>query len=252
MGPPKDLRRHKVFWTWHRRVGIVAALLVLVLSITGIALNHTERLRLDERHVRWGWLLDWYGIEIPRDAVSFPLEPGRISLLGDRLYLDTKLLPGLFGELSGAVGLNGMVAAVVDGDVLLLTRSGDIVDRLGGENGVPSGIDAVGRSEADPIALRAGGDVFTTDEDLLVWSRSGTLASGVSWAMARPLDEDTLAAIRNDYRGRILPIERVLLDLHSGRIFGTLGPYLMDAAAVLLILLALTGSWLWLGRRAGR
>ena len=157
MGPPRDLRKHKVFWTWHRRVGIVAALLVLVLSITGIALNHTERLRLDERHVRWGWLLDWYGIEIPREAVSFPLDPGRISLLGDRLYLDAQSLPGLFGELTGAVGLNGMAAAVVDGDVLLLTRGGDIVDRLGGENGVPAGIDAVGRAGGAPIVIRAGG-----------------------------------------------------------------------------------------------
>ena len=252
MGPPRDLRKHKVFWTWHRRVGIVAALLVLVLSITGIALNHTERLRLDERHVRWGWLLDWYGIEIPRDAVSFPLEPGRISLLGDRLYLDAKVLPGLFGELTGAVGLNGMVAAVVDGDVLLLTRGGDIVDRLGGENGVPVGIDGVGHAPGAPMIIRAAGDLYTTDEEMLSWSRSEASTDEVTWSESDPLDDDMLMAIREDYRGRILPVERVLLDLHSGRIFGFLGPWVMDAAAVLLILLALTGSWLWLGRRAGR
>ncbi len=252
MGPPRDLRKHKVFWTWHRRVGIVAALLVLVLSFTGIALNHTERLRLDERHVRWGWLLDWYGIEIPRDAVSFPLEPGRISLLGDRLYLDAKLLPGLFGGLTGAVGLNGMVAAVVDGDVLLLTRGGDIVDRLGGENGVPVGIDGVGHAPGAPMIIRAGGALYTTDEEMLSWSRSEASTDEVTWSEPGPLDDDMLAAIREDYRGRILPVERVLLDLHSGRIFGFLGPWVMDAAAVLLILLALTGSWLWLGRRAGR
>lgn len=249
MDLPKDLRRHKLFWTWHRRVGIVAALLVLVLSITGIALNHTEGLRLDERHVRWGWLLEWYGIEIPRDAVSYSLDHGRVSLLGDRLYLDQQTVPGLFDELAGAVSVDSMVAVAVDGDVLLLTRAGEVVDRLGGENGVPDGVDAIGRSPGGATVLLTSDGVFVADQDLMVWSRNGVDAEDVAWAARSPAEGALLDAMQRDYRGRILPVERVLLDLHSGRIFGFLGPYLMDAAAILLILLALTGSWLWLGRR---
>ena len=46
----------------------------------------------------------------------------------------------------------------------------------------------------------------------------------------------------------MLTFERVLLDLHSGRIFGRAGPLVMDAAAVLFIALALTGFWMWLRR----
>ena len=45
-----------------------------------------------------------------------------------------------------------------------------------------------------------------------------------------------------------LPLERVLLDLHSGRIFGEAGVWLVDAAALLFLLLAGSGLWLW-GRR---
>jgi len=41
----------------------------------------------------------------------------------------------------------------------------------------------------------------------------------------------------------------VILDLHSGRFFGQLGPWVFDAAAVLLILLSLSGTWIWLKRR---
>ncbi len=249
MSLPNDLRRHKVFWTWHRRVGIVAALLVLVLSITGIALNHTEGLRLDERHVRSAWLLDWYGIEIPTEATSFPLDPGRISLLGDRLYLGQQFLPGLHDELVGAVSLDGLIVAVVDGDVLILTRDGNVVDRLGGENGVPDGITAIGKRHDGAALIRAADGVYATDQELLGWSRLDAGAADVAWARPDAIDEALLDAMRRDYRGRILTLERVLLDLHSGRIFGSAGPYVMDAAAVLLILLALTGSWLWLGRR---
>ncbi len=38
-----------------------------------------------------------------------------------------------------------------------------------------------------------------------------------------------------------LPLERVVLDLHSGRLFGWLGPYVMDAAALGLLIVAITG-----------
>jgi uncharacterized iron-regulated membrane protein len=44
-------------------------------------------------------------------------------------------------------------------------------------------------------------------------------------------------------------VERVILDLHSGRFFGKLGPWLFDIAALLLILLSLSGAWIWLKRR---
>ena len=47
----------------------------------------------------------------------------------------------------------------------------------------------------------------------------------------------------------VLPIERLLLDLHSGRFFGRFGPWVMDAAAVLIVLLGVSGTWIWLRRR---
>ena len=30
MSLPKDIARHRLFWTWHRRIGIVAALFTMV------------------------------------------------------------------------------------------------------------------------------------------------------------------------------------------------------------------------------
>ena len=56
--------------------------------------------------------------------------------------------------------------------------------------------------------------------------------------------------ITNWRRGSGLPVERVLLDLHSGRIFGKPGVYVVDAAAILFLVLAASGVWLWGKRRA--
>ena len=69
------------------------------------------------------------------------------------------------------------------------------------------------------------------------------------WSVPAALPADELAALQADFLSRILPLERVLLDVHSGRIGGMIGTILMDGAAVLLLLLALSGSWLWLRRR---
>ena len=46
-----------------------------------------------------------------------------------------------------------------------------------------------------------------------------------------------------------LSLDRLLLDLHSGRLFGKTGVYLMDAAAIGLLLLSITGLIVWLRRR---
>ena len=60
------------------------------------------------------------------------------------------------------------------------------------------------------------------------------------------------ADILGEYRGRGLPLIRVLSDLHSGRIFGRYGTWLMDASAVILLLLVATGILgSGLGRRRG-
>ena len=42
-----------------------------------------------------------------------------------------------------------------------------------------------------------------------------------------------------------LTLDRVILDLHTGRFFGTAGRIIMDLAAVAMLLLAFTGIRLW-------
>jgi len=48
---------------WHRRIGLFALVLVVILAITGLMLNHTEKLGLAESYISREWLLNWYGIE---------------------------------------------------------------------------------------------------------------------------------------------------------------------------------------------
>ncbi|MCK4834867.1 MAG: hypothetical protein KAT12_08810, partial [Gammaproteobacteria bacterium] len=61
---------------WHRRIGLLALVLIVILSITGIMLNHTERLALDKSYVNNSLLLNWYGIEPEDEPVSFQVNHG--------------------------------------------------------------------------------------------------------------------------------------------------------------------------------
>ncbi len=249
MSQARGIARWRSFWKWHRRFGIVAALLVLILSLTGLALNHTESLRLDERFATAGWLLDWYGIEAPEQAVSHHADESRVALLGDRLYLDRQPIPGHYTRLSGAVAAGNFVALAVDDEVLIVTPDGQIVDRLGTESGVPAGLDGLGLGEDGSVVLRAGDAMYSAGIESLQWGSPGIEPARVNWSLPDPLPADELAVLQADFVSRVLPMERVVLDLHSGRLGGSFGVLLMDGAAILLLLLALTGSWMWLARR---
>ncbi|MGB5587433.1 MAG: PepSY domain-containing protein [Gammaproteobacteria bacterium] len=234
---------------WHRRLGLSAALFVLVLATTGLALNHTAELGLDRRYLEAEWLLNWYGIQAPAEASVFVAGSLLVTQLGDRVYLGTRAVEEGVGTVGGAVEIDDLVVTAVDGDLLLLTASGERVERLGRKDDVPAGLTGIGTDSEGGLLLRTDAGLYRADEELLRWLAVDAVDVNVVWSTPATADAATLAELRADYRGRILSLERVLLDLHSGRILGRFGPLLMDLAAILLTLLAVTGVWVWSSRR---
>jgi len=240
-----------MLWSWHRRLGVVVAILVILLSGTGIALNHTESLGLDERFVEARWLLDWYGVQAPEAGFGFAAGSTRITLLGDHLYAGRELVGTPFNALHGAVALDGLIAVAADRDVLLLTPGLELVERLDRYEGVPPDLRGVGVTAEGRVVLRTEQGLWMADPDFLSWA-SIPERTDLRWAAPEEVPAELLAALRADFRGRMLTLERALLDLHSGRLFGRFGPLVMDLAAVLMGVLALSGFWLWSASRGSR
>ena len=69
------------------------------------------------------------------------------------------------------------------------------------------------------------------------------------WVAPSTVPGDIKESVLVAFRGQGLPWERVVLDLHSGRIFGNWGSYVMDAAAIILFILVLSGFYKWYIRR---
>jgi len=245
--PPVKLLRS--LFIWHRYIGLTAALFVVILALTGLALNHTGELKLDARHVQNGALLDWYGVHAPASITSYPVGEHVLSAVGGQIYWNTVRVPQVEGPLLGALKFADLVVAAVEGGLLLFTLDGELIERLEGSAGVPAGMQAIGLAAAGKLAIRAAHGFYQTDSDFLEWQETDSL-DDVTWSSAIETPDALHTALVEAYRGSGLSLERVLLDLHSGRILGNWGVYLMDAAAILFLLLAATGIWLWAKRRA--
>jgi hypothetical protein len=248
---PKNKSRARLLrslYIWHRYFGLVTALFVVILSITGLALNHTGELQLDARHVRSDTLLDWYGIHVPNTLVSYRAGASAISQLGNHIYWNDQLVPANGGTLAGAVDYAGLTVAGLDSSLLLFTRSGELIEQLGTAAGVPPGIEAIGTDSDGKLVVKTAQGDYRTDENFIEWKAA--TESDVNWVVTTPPDPRLADALGSAWRGTGLSLERVLLDVHSGRILGEAGVWLVDVAAVMFLLLAGSGLWLWSRRRA--
>ena len=241
---PRRLPLRSIY-VWHRYLGVSAALLVMLLAITGILLNHTERFQFDQRHVKTDWILDWYGIRSPEEYTSFRLGDRLLTLFGRHLYLDSLELEGEYERLVGGLNLPGMLVVATGQAILLLTPEGEIIERLDGSQGVPAGMKRIGIDQNGHPVIEGGHALYQPDADFLAWRHWTGRPEEIRWIEPEPLPQDLLDKLARHFRGEVLPVERLLLDLHSGRFFGAFGIYVMDAAALILLFLALSGSFLW-------
>lgn len=240
-------KRHRVklrsMYQWHRYFGVTIALFVILLSVTGVMLNHTDKLALDQRYVKSNWLLDWYGISAPEQIRSYHTAQGWLSQWGERLFLDKHELGEYSNKLLGAVSYGDMLVVALEGTVLLFTADGELIEALRGEQGVPAGMWAIGLSSRQRVVVNSAHGTYLADSELLHWR--DTKPDAVKWSAPSSLPPDVYQSMLERYRGRGLNLERVILDLHSGRLLGDYGIYFTDVIALLMVFLASSGLWLW-------
>lgn len=247
-------RKHRIklksLYVWHRYMGLAAALLAAILALTGIVLNHTEELKLDERFVRSPWVLDWYGIRTPEASTSYATPVAPVTLLGRRLYVGDRPLPGDYERLVGAVAVRDMLIAAADGRLLLTGREAGLLAELTALDGLPAGLRRLGLDGGGRPVIAADGGHYRPDADFTRWERlPDESRQDIAWAQPDALAPQQRMALEQAFRAGILPWERVLLDVHSGRFFGPYGVWIMDGAALLVLFLAGSGVLIWLKRK---
>lgn len=241
-------RRWRSIFLWHRYLGLASALLVALLAVTGIAVNHVDSWGLSDARVREPWLLNWYGLAPQSAIVSYPAGDLWASELDGRLYLQGRTLEHDLVRLRGAAAVQEMVVIAGASALLILSRDGELIERLGSES-LPGPIRRLGVDDQGRVVIETDDGLHRADQAFLGWEPAHEQPR---WSQSAELPDALRDRVLQAFRGDGLPLERVLLDLHSGRIFGHYGIYMMDAAAVLLLLLTLSGVYNWWRHRPRR
>ena len=235
----KKNRLWRFLYKLHRYIGLSSAIVLLMLAVTGIALNHTDDLKLDSKMITSEAILDWYAIKSPENIKSFATKNHWISQINQQIYFDHSLLLKHEPHLLGAIETDDFIVAALNNSLLLLSLQGELIEQT-----PLNTIEKIGLTNQQNIVIKSSKNISVSDDGLLSWHPHN--GEQVYWSKITQAPESITYNLKNKFRSSILPLERVLLDLHSGRFFGTAGVIIVDISGVFLIILALSGCAIWL------
>ena len=203
---------------WHRRIALLVCVWLVVLAATGLLINHAN-----------DWGLDRSVLSAPLQRLFYGIEPGGTEFCAQGADIG----PGcaaVFGRLSLPAG----ELLLAPDQLYLIDSAGQLLEAVPvsqlGLNGLTGG-----RAEPDGIYLRDRDRNVHSDFEFMAW---------------RALDEGIEPAPGGAWQNRSqaaggITWERLLLDLHAARFLGPLAGVFTDFMAILILVLALSGTWLW-------
>lgn len=232
-------------YLWHRYIGLFAAIFIILISITGIALNHTDTLNLSATYLKTPMLLDHYNIQTPRNIQHFKTNQHAVIQADDMIFIDQQLVYSTNNKLIGSVPFGDFLIVSLSNKLLLFDQQHQLVETLGEADHVPTNIRRIGLNSDQQVFLAANRQTYHLNSMFNTQAFSGP-QTGIIWSQETALTEQLKVRAQQVYRSNIISLEGFLLDIHSGRFFGHLGIIFFDIISILLMILSITGVLIWL------
>ena len=234
----------------HRLLGIFVGIFLIHLSITGIFLNHTEDLSLDETFIKSSWLMSLYNLSPPSISQSFLIKNQLILKAGDQIFLEAKPIFTTDISIKGVVESNEMIIVALESELIFFTSSGELIEKIGGSAEVPTNIKRLGK-DSNTIYIQADNDYWIFDEVQLTFIKVNieNIENKIAWSNEGVVSPDAKSNFNQYYYGKGVSVEQFFLDLHNGNIINFAGKWILDIIGLLLLALSLSGFWIWLKRK---
>jgi hypothetical protein len=146
----------------------------------------------------------------------------------------------------GAAFSNQILTIAFQNEMVLVTQEGELIERITSAAELPKNIQKLGVSE-DILYLKTPDQLWQSSDQAQAWELSG---SGFNnWSNEVVLSDQQTKQIEMYFSGKGVSLEQFFLDLHNGNIIKGFGKWLLDIIAIFLLLLSISGIWIWLKKR---
>ena len=228
----------------HLYVGLGISLLLIHLSITGIFLNHTDDLELNKTYISSKWILNLYGLYVPRPSKIFTIQQDNFSQFDTEVFLNNKPIFLFDSELIGVIKNRENFIIAAQDELFIVNQSGALIDK---QKILSFTIKSIGKKK-EKIVIK--------DEQLNKWVGKSISAKwapiikdNINWSKPGTMTPLNKKEIKQYFVGNGISLEQIILDFHSGAIFKKEGKIFFDLVSLLLIFLSVSGIWLWLIKR---
>lgn len=239
----KKSKRHRISYLWHRRIGVIAALPVLFLSITGMILNNSQPLGLDNISITNQQIVKWYGMTPSESPVAINHKETWVATLENILFVNGQEVAKNSKKLTGVTDSEtGLVIATTEAIYIWDKDEGILVEQIAGA-ALPSGSILALQNNSERILLDTTSGQYSFDLALTSFQKDNR--SPLPSFSPQTLPKNIYDQIIETWRGNGLTLWRVLLDIHSGAFFGGAGKWLTDVWSILLVILVMSGIYQW-------
>ncbi len=232
----------------HRWLGLFLALPLLWLALSGFLLNHVDQFGLRDRQLKSQWILNHYYPLPSGTPLGLSVGERKVQEWDEFIFLDGEVLD-LSGELVGAVPYQSNLIVVTRERLVLIDEAGQIILEHDQSSLPPLPLKNVSLHE-EVLMVESGQRWWKFSENLQEnkWSQTPP----ESYRKPSPLNKEEVQALKEKLQNRgFIPLSQVLLDAHSGQLFGWIGVFLNDLAVVGIVLLVFLGLRLFPSRKDG-
>lgn len=214
--------------------------------MTGLLLNHSDDLGLPQGYVSGAVAKGLYGIEAPPIDAAFAAADIVFVTVADTVYAGVTPVAEDIGIIRGAVVSNNLIVIATDRELILAAADAAPIERS--QITADQKLTRIGLI-GSRVFVETSGGIYELDINRMSLSTPETTITGISWSEPTPLDDEQINRIGSASVAKVVSWERIVSDLHSGRILPGVGRYIFDITALSLLYLCFSGVLLWFRKR---